>query len=89
MNDEVDNQEQPEETEEQKREKLKALIEEGENELLDFLYRKEAYSELEKLKEKQGKPPAISKMRRSKMTRDEKREVIKLFGIDEYNRIPL
>ena len=86
MNDEVN---EAEETAEEKRERLAKLLEDSEAELMDLLYHKEATTELEKLKEKQSKPPAISKMRRSKMTRDEKREVIKLFGIEEYNRIPL
>ena len=81
--------EEVEETDEEKRERLAAMIEDAENELMHALYHKEATTELEKLREKKAKPPQFSKLRRSKMNREEKRKVITEFGIDTYNEIPL
>ena len=81
--------EEVEETDEEKRERLAKLLEDSEAELMDLLYHKEATTELEKLRKKKAKPPQFSKLRRSKMSRDEKRKVITEFGIDTYNEIPL
>lgn len=74
--------------EQERRERVKTLLQETEDSLLALAYEKEKNSELEKLRAKKGKPPELAKMRRSKMSRDDKKKVIEQFGIDVYEEIP-
>lgn len=77
-----------ERSEAEKREEIERVIAETEDALLALQYEGRKNEELEKLRAKQEKPPELSKLRRSKMTRKQKEQVIKEFGVDTYEKLP-
>lgn len=71
------------------RDALKAELAEREAELAEALREKQRTEQINRLHEKQSKGPDLTKLRRNRMSNDEKRYVIQEFGIDVYNKLPL
>ncbi|MCK8514880.1 hypothetical protein M0534_00850 [Methylonatrum kenyense] len=71
------------------REALEKELAEREAELADALREKYRTEQVDRLQAKQAKGPDLTKLRRNRMTNDEKSYVIQEFGIDVYNKLPL